>query len=721
MPFFIDGNPSPSEVSEAVNYLLANLSPQTPVGNFVVNNNPTTGFITNTPGDLIQYQYRYLDIKYADSITGLNFSDNPYSRTYFGLYNSDTVIESSSAADYTWFEVTGGFGANKVLWVVTSGGRHASFAISQDVPDLNQNWRVVPNRSIDLDNPFAVFEQYMSVKFATNSIGTTGFGNTITNATYYGVATTTDGTTPTDPTLYEWSPFDFGTTHNLYYRCWGGRNISFIPATSNPIGYIQYTPGSVLNIDVATLAPTTDLGIVSTSPLLIQSPYRYLLVRYADTATGIGITNVPIGKTYFGLQASEVPTLDNNPADYIWFSAEGTFGSTSTLWVRTSGNSTAIFSLAIDAPDTSGWQNISAQTTTLDPYIDVYARSGTVVVDVTSPTSGRIGYSAPGANGIVNLNLDPFGQGSSTGGFTITPATTTSIFVDQFGRVQQASVLDQVRFSSMLTHATAGQTVFTFSNTQTDQIMVFRNGCFLVPGIDYTRTTTTVTFTNACTLNDVIAIYYIRLIDATTSADKVPFITTTITLTPGQTVIPTTYANGSEVLFINGVMIVDTDYGYTGTDQGYTLTTPSTGGTLSIVVFAKNNGNVLIFGENTTTTTYGSTNVVFPTQFYRNSHLMFFCGVLLRPGTDYTMPGSGALLFNFTLIGGLSFSDQPAQFVSFNSSGEASASSLSSAGVLGMDMPVVIDRPKTMMEMFNEMKKEINKLKREVNKLKGQK
>jgi hypothetical protein len=85
------------------------------------------------------------------------------------------------------------------------------------------------------------------------------------------------------------------------------------------------------------------------------------------------------------------------------------------------------------------------------------------------------------------------------------------------------------------------------------------------------------------------------------------------------------------------------------------------------------------------------------------------------------MSGSSALLYNFTLVGGLSFSGQPAQFISFNSSGEASASSVSAAAVLGMDMPVVIDNPPTIMDMFNSMKKEINKLKREIKLLKGKK
>ena len=721
MPFLVDGNPSPSEISEAINYLLANLAPNTPANEYTVNNNPTTGFITNTPGDLIQFQYRYLYVKYADNPAGLNFSDNPFSRLYFGILNSDTVTESNDPTQYTWFQVTGGFGGTKVLWVVTAGGRHATFAVSQESPDANENWRIVPVRSIDLDNPFAAFNQYMSVKFATNSIGTTGFGDTITNATYYGIATTTDGTTPSDPSAYEWSPFAFGTTYSLFYRTFGGRNISFIPAVFQPIGNIKFTPGLVINLDVITLSVVDDIGIVSLTPFIVESPFRYLLVKYATSITGTGISNDPTGKTFYGLQASEVLTNNNNPADFQWFSANGTLVTEVNLWARTTGGTTVTFSLTLEAPDVSGWQDINAQTISAYFYIDVYSRSGTVVVDVTSPTAGRIGFSSVGSNGIVNLNLDPFGQGKDTGGFSINPAAVATINFDEFGRVVLAGALDQVRYSSMLTTATAGQTVFSFSNAQPDQILVFRNGAFLVPGIDYTRTSTTVTFASACTLNDVVAIYYVRLIDASTSADKVSFVFSTQTLTSGQTDIITAYADGSEVIFINGVLIVDTDYGYRGSNSGYTLTNASVGGTCTIISFAFNNGNALIFAENFTTTSFANPTVTFPTQFYRNSHLLWFCGCLLRPGSDYTMSGVGALLNAATLVGSLSFSNQPAQFVSFNSSGEASASSVSAAGVLGMDMPVVIEKEPTMLEMFQQMQKELNKLKREVSKLKGAK
>lgn len=719
MPFLLDGNPTQGEISEAINYVLANLNNGVPVNAYPVSNNPSTGFVSNTVGDIIQYQYRYLDIKYADNTAGLNFSDNPYSRLYFGVRNTDVPTESTNPADYIWFKAAGGFGISGLLWISVTGGRHVTFAISADAPDANQNWEVAPIPAVDLDNPFKTYEQYMIVRFATNSVGS-GFSTTQTGATFYGITTTADGSVPTDPAAYAWTPFDFGTTYALYYRAFGGRNISFVQETYQPIGYIPYA-NLAINLDVPTAGAINEIGIISQVPLIIQGPYRYLLVRYATDSIGTGLTNNPTGQTYFGIQASDVLTLDNNPADYTWFSAGGTLLSGINVWSRTAANNIVQFSLTLDAPDNSGWYNVTSDTTVLDPYIDVYARSGSVITDITSPTDGRLGYSSIGANGVINLNLDPYGAGKTTGGFAINPATVSSIQFDQFGRVIQANALDQVRYSSMLTHATASQTAFTFSNAQADQILVFRNGIFLKPSTDYARTSTVVTFANACTLNDVIAIYYIRLIDGTTSADKVPFITNSQTLTSGQTVVASIYADGSELLFLNGVLLVDTDYTYYGTNQGYVLRTPVTGGSLTIVSFAFNNGNVLIFGENYTETLTGTTNVVFPTSFYRNSSLIWLNGCLMRPGTDYTVPGAGTLSYNFTSVGFLSYSGQPVQFCTFNSAGEASVSSLSSSGVLGFDVPVEIEREPTILEMFEGMQKQINRLKKEVKTLKGTK
>lgn len=717
MPFSIDSDPTQSEISDALNYLLSNISAGIPADAYAVSNNPTTGFVSNTAGDILEYQYRYLDIKYADNASGLNFSDNPYSRLYFGIRNTEEVTESLNPADYVWFSVSGGFGLTKVLWIAVTGGRHVAYAVSQDAPDTNQNWQVAPIQSVDLDNPFKTYEQYMTVRFATDSVGA-GFSTSPTGAKFYGIYTSADGSSSTDPTEYAWSPFNFGSTYNLYYRALGGRNIAFTQSTFQPLGYIPYA-NLVVNLDVPTSASVISIGIISQSPLIVQAPYRYLLVRYGTSSAGAGISTNPASKTYFGLQASDVIAIDDNPADYTWFAAGGTFLTGVNLWVRSTVDNVVQFSLTLDAPDATGWYNITADNTASTPHIDVYARTGLVVTNITSPTDGRLGYSSLGANGLINLNLDPFGQGKNTGGFSINPLTVSSIQFDQFGRVIQANALDQVRYTATLTTATSGQTAFSVTNAQPNQLLVFRNGCYLKPATDYTRTSTTLTLTDACTAGDQIAIYYIRLIDGVTSADKVPFVTSSQTLSVGQTTITSAYADGSELLFLNGVLLVDADYSYVGTNQGYVLNNPAQGGTLVIVSFSFNNGNALIFGENYTETVFGSTNVVFPTSFYRDSSLIWFNGVLLKPTSDYTVPGVGALSYNLTSIGWASFAGQPVQFCTFNSSGPAVVGGVGAAGVLGVDQPIVIERSPTMLEMFNKMQKQITKLQKEVRLLKG--
>jgi len=676
------------------------------------NINTDTGIISAPDGSVVGYLYRYLSIKYADDTIGTNISNSPVGKNYFGVYNTDSSIESLNPADYTWYLVDGGFGFNKLLWVLNQGGRQVTFSISENVPDANPGWFISPNRSLDLDKPVKEYNQYMSIRFATDTVGT-GFSTSPINALFYGITTTVDGTASTNYLDYEWSPATFSTNNEVYYRSFGGRNIDFKIATTKPSGFILYKDSAVINLDTNTLSAVNSLSIVSEEPLVIEVPFRYLLLRYANDGIGTGITTDPTGKTYFGLQASSVLTVDNNPANYIWFNSNSTLVTLSNLWTRVTVN-TIDFFVSLDAPDNSGWQNSLVQLNSFEPYIDVYSRSGTIVASITSPTDGRLYNAITGVNGLTTLSLAPFGQGSNTGGFVIDPTTTASISVDQFGRIIQSGAIDEIRYSSTLTTATAGQTVFSFTNNQPNQILVFRNGIFLYPTSDYTRTNLSVTLNDPCALNDTISLYYIRLIDAGTSSDKVPFTSQTINLTYNQTNIPASYIDGTELLFLNGVLLVDSEYSYIGTNQGYTLSTPAVGGKLDIITFSILNSNTLIFGENYTESIVGSSNIVFPTAFYRNSTLIWFNGVLLKPSSDYTIPGAADLTSSYTLIGSTSLSGQPSQFCTFKSAGPASIGSVGAMAVAGYDLPVVIDKKPTMLSMFQEMQSQINDLKEQL-------
>jgi hypothetical protein len=143
MPFFLDGNPSQGEISEAINYLLSNFGQN-------VSADPATGQITGPTGAVSGYLYKYLSVKYADSFDGtLNFSNSPTGRLYYGIRNTSSDVESTNPADYIWYLVTGGFGSTKYLWYITTGGRQIQFAISTSLP--NSGWVQDDGTAIDLD------------------------------------------------------------------------------------------------------------------------------------------------------------------------------------------------------------------------------------------------------------------------------------------------------------------------------------------------------------------------------------------------------------------------------------------------------------------------------------------------------------------------------------------------------------------------------------------
>jgi hypothetical protein len=145
MPFFLDGNPTQAEVSEAVNYLLSNFTQN-------VSADPTTGQVMGPTGVTSSYLYKYIAVKYADSFDGtVNFSNTPTNRLYYGIRNTDTATpESTNPADYLWSLVSGGgFSTTKNLYYITTGGRQIQFAVATSIP--NTGWVVDPSTAIDLD------------------------------------------------------------------------------------------------------------------------------------------------------------------------------------------------------------------------------------------------------------------------------------------------------------------------------------------------------------------------------------------------------------------------------------------------------------------------------------------------------------------------------------------------------------------------------------------
>jgi len=143
MTFALDTMPTLSEISGAVNYLLANFNPG-------VAADPVSGQVTGPTGNVLSYLYKYLAVKYADSADGsVNFSNSPTNRLYYGLRNTDDSTESTNPADYIWTKVAGGFGTTNFLWYQTGGGRQVDFFVGTAAP--NSYFIQAPLTAIDLD------------------------------------------------------------------------------------------------------------------------------------------------------------------------------------------------------------------------------------------------------------------------------------------------------------------------------------------------------------------------------------------------------------------------------------------------------------------------------------------------------------------------------------------------------------------------------------------
>jgi hypothetical protein len=171
MPFSISNKASQSEISDAVNYLLANFAQVQAV-------NPNSGQITTASFGVVGYLYKYLNVKYADSFDGsVNFSNSPTNRLYYGLRNNDSSVESTLYSDYVWTPVAGGFGTTKFFYYATSGGRQIQTTVATTAPA--SGWAVDTGAIIDLD-----IVTFVLASVTSFSAGTTGFTpNTPTQGT----------------------------------------------------------------------------------------------------------------------------------------------------------------------------------------------------------------------------------------------------------------------------------------------------------------------------------------------------------------------------------------------------------------------------------------------------------------------------------------------------------------------------------------------------------
>jgi hypothetical protein len=112
----------------------------------------------------------------------------------------------------------------------------------------------------------------------------------------------------------------------------------------------------------ANLSADPNSGEISgPSGIIIAYLYRYLAVKYADSADGsVNFSNSPTNREYYGLRNTNDTTESTNPADYIWNKVAGGFGTTKFLFYQTNGGRQINFVAATTAPDSTYLQESGA-------------------------------------------------------------------------------------------------------------------------------------------------------------------------------------------------------------------------------------------------------------------------------------------------------------------------------------------------------------------------
>jgi len=396
MPFALDGNPTQSEVVEAVNYLLGNF----PVANVI---DIDTGQVVSPGGNISGYVYKYMAIKYADSYDGVtNFSNSPTNRQYYGLRNSNDATESSNPADYVWYKAAGGFGVTKFLWYISTGGRQIQLAVSVSAPDTA--WLVDPGNAIDLDivtsSTTPVIAESFVPYFAPSTLQVPRTGNPLT-PTFTGVVASLYATNAGVTVPFTDAQTD--TAVSFVNNSWRIGNSS---TTGNAdISYTNITVGNPTDGgDYAVWpAPTA----MASSPAYITVPVRY------KNSTGVvsqaGVATIQYLYSDPGAAGLNSPYIDISGFTGFSVNSGGAYTpTTATLSAITAAVTSPTYSWAItNATPTSSTNS----TVVVTPNANVTSVTITLTVSGTnlgSPLSKTITLpitfdgtpGAAGANGV---------------------------------------------------------------------------------------------------------------------------------------------------------------------------------------------------------------------------------------------------------------------------------------------------------------------------------
>jgi hypothetical protein len=569
--------------------------------------------------------------------------------------------------------------AGDVVTVTNSnyGWTAKQFRISKVIQKFNDAGQVLASLTLMEYNP-AVYDDTDITQFQPSP--NTGLGSPTFFGTLYAPSVVNLQPTITNPSFgVEVTASSSGITQyaEIWYSAYSNPSDTqriFAATTSvNPAGN-PFTPAASMGIVTLANIPAGDwyffvrmVNALGTSPFssassvlywrptTFQFSNRYVVVAYGDDLSGTNITNDPRGKSYYGLYNSTSTSYSSNPADYTWYLASPTFGTSVYLTFSNRTGRKFSFSAGFAGYASGTAAFVPTQTTIFDPsvwsalpdgtnFIDLDARTGQLIKTGTSNVGAGQLAITNSSDGQVVASLQQFLDFGP--GVTQLTGSASSVTIDIYGRVLGFTSPDGFYFTIDNFTATAGQTVFTPTARQvgyiTGQDLVFKNG-ILLDTADYTENSTTVTLGTACVVNDKICILSFRSVSNGNFYEdlyiEVASVATTVVTYSASTLPYQMIEAGDIITFANtGSPTQYTVQSYNAATRQITMTSTVTGVTAgaSIYRYRANGTTYRSYSRYTTTLTNASSYSPTTWELDSGFELLFLNGSALNE-QDYDL------------------------------------------------------------------------------------
>lgn len=270
----------------------------------------------------------YTHIAYADTSDGrINFSVSDSNRKYIGVYVDFSQTDSANPSSYQWSLIKGADGqdgANGLPGKPGADGRtpyfHIAYADSVD-------------GSIGFSTTSSVNKSYMGTYTDFTQADSTNYKSyrwvKIQGPTGPRGANGSNG-----QTLYTWLKYADSPTSGMSDNPSGKKylGIAYGKSSSNESSNYSDYAWSLIQGAQGIQGPKGDKGATGSTGAVgprgaqgIQGPPgqngqpTYTWIKYADNASGSGLTDNPNGKQYLGIAYNKsTATMSNNPDDYRW-------------------------------------------------------------------------------------------------------------------------------------------------------------------------------------------------------------------------------------------------------------------------------------------------------------------------------------------------------------------------------------------------------------------